>query len=103
MIPEFRQTYEDEEGRQIKHDQEVWINVHLNREGVSLATFHEMFPLRKKYPYWHWDLKTDEDIIREEDVQITRDWRSLDNSGPSEVLRTNYGFGLEDIAQQGIA
>ena len=45
------------------------------------------FLLRNKYLYWHRDLKTDEDIIREEDIQIIRDWRSLGNGG----------FGLEDI------
>ena len=75
----------------------MWTNVHLNRESVSLATFHEMFPLRKKYPYWHQDLKTDGDIIREEDIQIIRNWRSLDNGRPGKMLRTNYGFGLENI------
>ena len=53
LIPEFRQTYKDEDGRQSKQEQEVGINVHRNKEGVSLATFHEMFPLRNKYPYWH--------------------------------------------------
>ena len=67
-IPEFRETYQDEEGKQAKHDQEAWINKQLNKEEVSLATFHEMFPLRKKYPYWHQDLKTDGDIIMEEDI-----------------------------------
>ena len=56
-----------------------------------------MFPLRKKYSYWHLDSKSDSDIIREEDIQIIRDWRSLDNGGPRDVNRTNYGFGLEDI------
>ena len=60
-----------------------------------------MFPLRNKYPYWYQGLKTDEDIIREEDVQIIRDWRSLDGSGPGEVLRTNYGLGLEDTEDCG--
>ena len=56
-----------------------------------------MFLLRDKYSYWHLDQKTNGNIIREEDIQIIRDWRSLDNSGPGKVLRTNYGFGLEDI------
>ena len=97
LIPEFQKTYQDEEDRQVKHDQEVCINVHLSKEGVSLATFHEIFSLRNKHPYWHRDTKTDEDIIREEDIQIIRNWRSLDNTGPGKVLRTNYGFGLEDI------
>ena len=54
-----------------------------------------MFPLRASYPNWHQDLKSDEDLIREEDIQIIQKWRSLDNSGPSEVLCTNYSFGLE--------
>ena len=40
-------------------------------------------------------------MIREEDIQIIRDWRSLDNGGPREVLRTDYGLGLEDIEGQG--
>ena len=97
MIPKFRKTYQDEEGRQIKSHQEVWITKPLNQEGVSLAMFHEMFPLRNKYPYWYQDLKTDEDIIREKDIQIIRNWRSLNNSGPGQVLRTDYGFGLENI------
>ena len=56
-----------------------------------------MFPLSNKYPYWYRDTKPDEDIIREEDIQIIQDWRSLDNGGPGKVLRTNYGFVLEDI------
>ena len=56
-----------------------------------------MFPLRKKYSYWHLDNKTNEDVIREEEIQIICDWRSLDNGGPGEVHRTDYGFRLEDI------
>ena len=51
LILEFLKTYQDDDGRQAKHDQELWISVHLQREGVSLATFHEMFLLRSKYPY----------------------------------------------------
>ena len=109
-IPEFRETYQDEEGRQARQIQETWIIDQLNKEEVSLVTFHLMFPIREKYSYWHLDGKTDEDVIqeeedgktnedaiREEDIQIIRDWRSLDNGGPREVQRTNYGFGLEDI------
>ena len=50
-ISEFRKTYQDEEGQQIKARKELWINDPLKIECVSLATFHEMFPLRNKYPY----------------------------------------------------
>ena len=46
LIPEFRQTYRDEPGIQSKLEQEIWIEVHLKREGHVLATFHEIFPLR---------------------------------------------------------
>ena len=86
LIPEFRQTYQDEPGIQSRLEQEIWIKVHLRREGHTLATFHEMFSLRAKYPNWHRDLKSDEDLIREEDIQIIQNWRCLDYSGPGEVL-----------------
>ena len=43
------------------------------------------------------DIKSDEDIIREEDIQILCDWRSLTGNAPGEVQQTDYGFGLEDI------
>ena len=95
MIPEFRQTYPDELGIQSKLEQELWIAVQLKKEDLTLATFHETFPLRTKYPDWHRELKLDKDIIRKEDIQIIRHWRSLGNSGPGEVLQTNIGFGLE--------
>ena len=66
LIPEFRQTYQDEPGLQSRLEQELWIKVQLRREGRTLATF----PLRFSYPNWHRDLKSDEDLIREEDIQI---------------------------------
>ena len=53
--------------------------------------------MREEYAKWHLDTKTDKDIIREEDIQILRDWRSLVGNAPGEVNRTDYGFGMEDI------
>ena len=87
--------HQDQQAKQI---QEAWINDQLNKEEVSLATFHViMFPLRKKFSFWHLDSKSDSDIIREEDIQIIRDWRSLDKRGPGEVHRIDYGFHILSI------
>ena len=47
--------------------------------------FHGLFPLRKKYTNWYLDTKSDEDINREEDIQILRDWRLLAGAAPREV------------------
>jgi len=92
-----KKSNQDKEGRKTRQIQETWIIDQLNKEEVSLVTFHLMFPIREKYSYWHLDGKTNEDVIREEEIQIIRDWRSMDNVGPREVRRTGYGFGLEDI------
>ena len=70
----------------------------ITKEGCkSLAAFHDMFPVREEYAKWHLDTKSNQDIIREEDIQILRDWRSLVGNAPGEGKRTDYGFGLEDI------
>ena len=87
LIPEFRQTYHNELRIQSKQEQEIWIEIHLKKEGLMLTIFHEMFSLRTKYLDWHQDLKSDEDIIREEDIQIIQSWRSLGKNGSGEVLQ----------------
>jgi hypothetical protein len=43
------------------------------------------------------DTKSDEDIIREEDIQIRRDWISLNGTAPGEVHQTDYRLRIEDI------
>ena len=58
--------------------------------------FHNCFPVREKYAYWHEDSKEDEDIILEEDIQIIRDWTT--DIGPRVVHRLDYGLGLEDVS-----
>jgi hypothetical protein len=76
----------------------LWIKQQITKEGCkTLEDFHGLFPVREKYAKWHLDTKTNEDIIREEDIQILRDWRSLVGNAIGEVNRTGYGFGIEDI------
>jgi hypothetical protein len=95
LIPEFRSTYLDKVGKQIKQEQELWIQQHLKREGCkTLDAFHAIFPLRRKCPTCHLDAKSNVDIVREVDIQIIGDWRCLATTGPGELFRTNNGFRL---------
>ena len=94
--PEFAKTYRTKIGQDLKAKQELWIQKKLKKEGFTLVMFHKCFPVREKYAYWHEDTKEDEDIIRKEDVQIIRDWTT--DVGPRVVDRTDYGLGLEDVA-----
>ena len=71
QIPEFQMTYRDES------------------DGL--------IPLRKRYADRYLDTKSYEGIIREEDIQILCNWRSLTGIAPGEVHQTDYRFGLENI------